>query len=432
MNNVENMEVNKYKLTFSVDAERFKEGLDYSFEKNQKHFNIKGFRKGRVPRQIIEKTYGPEVFFDDAINFVLQDAYEKATKESKLEIVSRPEISVVSASKEKGLTLEAVVYTKPEVKISDYKGLECEKLSTTVNKDDVEEFLRREREKHSRINKVTDRAVKKGDIANIDFEGFIDGVAFEGGKGLAYDLEIGSKTFIDNFEDQIIGKNIGDEFDVNVTFPAEYGKQELASKPATFKVKVNEINEKILPELTDEFVQDTTEFENLKDYKKDIKSKLTAIKKEEVDKKMKEAVLEALIEKLEADIPSAMIELEIDHKINEFRNGIAAQGLTLDAYLEYMGQSIENMREAYRIICEKQVKGRLALEAVAEAEKVKVSEKDIDEELTRISKQYGIPKENIEKIFGEVEKENIIKDLKAQKALDFLVKNSVAPSKAEA
>ena len=431
MNNVENMEVNKYKLTFSVSAEKFQEGLDYSFNKNQKHFNIKGFRKGKVPRQIIEKTYGVEVFYDDALNFVLQEAYETAAKESKLEIVSRPEIDVVSASKEEGAIFTAVVYTKPEVKVSDYKGLECEKPSTSVNKDDVEAFLNREREKHSRINKVTDRAVKKGDIANIDFEGFIDGVAFEGGKGAGYDLEIGSKTFIDNFEDQIIGKNIGDEFDVNVTFPAEYGKEELASKPATFKVKVNEINEKILPDLTDEFVQDTTEFETLKDYKKDIKSKLTAAKKEEADKKMKEAVLEALIEKMEADIPAAMIELEIDHKINEFKNGIAAQGLTLDAYLNYMGQSVENMREAYRIICEKQVKGRLALEAVAEAEKVKVSEKEIDEELTRISKEYGIPKENIEKIFGEIEKENIIKDLKSQKALDFLVKNSVQAQKSE-
>ncbi|WP_317367044.1 trigger factor [uncultured Tyzzerella sp.] len=427
MNNIENMDINKYKLTFSVSAEKFQEGLDYSFNKNQKHFNIKGFRKGKVPRQIIEKTYGVEVFYDDAFNFVLQDAYALAAEESKLEIVSRPEIDVVSASKEEGVVFTAIVYTKPEVKISDYKGLVCEKPSSTVNKDDVEEYLNREREKHSRINPVTDRAVKSGDLVNIDFEGFIDGVAFEGGKGEKYDLEIGSKTFIDTFEDQIIGKNIGDEFDVNVTFPENYGKEELASKPAVFKVKINEINEKILPELNDEFIQDTTEFESLKDYKKEIKSKLTTIKKEEADKKMKEAVLEALIEKVEVNIPSAMIELEIDHKINEFRNGIAAQGLSLESYLNYMGQSLENMREAYRIICEKQVKGRLALEAVAEAEKVKVSEKDIDAELTRIAEAYHIDKEKIESIFGEKEKENIIKDLKTQKALDFLVKNSVQP-----
>lgn len=427
MNNVENMDINKYKLTFSVSAEKFQEGLDYSFNKNQKHFNIKGFRKGKVPRQIIEKTYGVEVFYDDAFNFVLQDAYALAAEESKLEIVSRPEIDVVSASKEDGVVFTAIVYTKPEVKISDYKGLVCEKPNSTVNKDDVEEYLNREREKHSRINPVTDRAVKDGDLVNINFEGFIDGVAFEGGKGENYDLEIGSKTFIDTFEEQIIGKNIGDEFDVNVTFPENYGKEDLASKPAVFKVKINEINEKILPELNDEFVQDTTEFESLKDYKKEIKSKLTTMKKDEADKKMKETVLEALIEKVEVTIPSAMIELEIDQKINEFRNGIGAQGLTLESYLNYMGQSLENMREAYRIICEKQVKGRLALEAVAEEEKIKVSEKDIDAELTRIAEAYHIDREKIESIFGEKEKENIIKDLKTQKALDFLVKNSVQP-----
>lgn len=427
MNNVENMDINKYKLTFSVSAENFQEGLDYSFNKNQKHFNIKGFRKGKVPRQIIEKTYGVEVFYDDAFNFVLQDAYALAAEESNLEIVSKPEIDVVSASKEDGVVFTAIVYTKPEVKISDYKGLICEKPNSTVNKDDVEEYLNREREKHSRINPVTDRAVKDGDLVNINFEGFIDGVAFEGGKGENYDLEIGSKTFIDTFEEQIIGKNIGDEFDVNVTFPENYGKEDLASKPAVFKVKINEINEKILPELNDEFVQDTTEFESLKDYKKEIKSKLTTMKKDEADKKMKETILEALIEKVEVTIPSAMIELEIDQKINEFRNGIGAQGLTLESYLNYMGQSLENMREAYRIICEKQVKGRLALEAVAEEEKIKVSEKDIDAELTRIAEAYHIDREKIESIFGEKEKENIIKDLKTQKALDFLVKNSVQP-----
>ncbi len=427
MNNIENIDINKYKLTFSVSAEKFQEGLNYSFNKNQKHFNIKGFRKGKVPRQIVEKTYGIEVLYDDAFNFVLQDAYSLAAEESKLDIVSRPEIDVVSASKEDGVVFTAIVYTKPEVKISEYKGLVCEKPSTTVNKDDVDAYLNKEREKHSRINPVTDRAVKNGDLVNIDFEGFIDGVAFEGGKGEKYDLEIGSKTFIDTFEEQIIGKNIGDEFDVNVTFPDEYGKEELASKPAVFKVKINEINEKILPELNDEFVQDTTEFESLKEYKKEIKSKLTSMKKDEADKKMKESVLEALIEKVEVNIPKPMIELEIDHKINEFRNGIGAQGLTLDSYLNYMGQSLENMREAYRIICEKQVKGRLALEAVAEAEKIKISEKEIDEELTRIAEAYRIDKEKIESIFGEKEKENIIKDLKTQKALDFLVKNSIQP-----
>ena len=425
MSNIKNIDTNKYQLTFSVDAEKFQKGLDYSFQKNQKYFNVKGFRKGKVPRAIIEKTYGVEVFYEDAFNFILQDAYVAAAEESKLEIVSKPEIDVEKASKEEGVTFTAIVYTKPEVKVSDYKGLPCKKESTTVSKDDVEAQIKRDLEKHSRIINITDRAIKNGDLANIDFEGFIDGTAFEGGKGEKYDLEIGSKTFIDNFEEQLIGKNIGDEVDVNVTFPAEYGKAELANKPALFKVKINEIHEKQLPELTDEFVQDTTEFENLKDYKKDIKAKLTASKKIEVENKMKEDLMLALLEKTEVDIPKAMIELEIDNKINEFRNGIAAQGLSLEQYLNYMGQSLENMREAYRIISEKQVKGRLALEAVAEAEKIKVSEKEIDAELSRIAEAYRIDREKLDSIFNEKEKENIIKDLKTQKALDFLVKHSV-------
>lgn len=431
MTNVTNIDTNKVKLTFSVGAEKFKEALENAFKKNQKHFNIKGFRKGKVPRHIIEKTYGKEIFFEEAFNLLLQDAYIDALDNCDLEIVSKPEIDVESASTEDGVVFTAIVYTKPEVKVSDYKGLSCKKETVSINKDDVEAQLKRELEKHSRIIEIKDRPIKKGDLANIDFEGFIDGVAFDGGKGEKYDLEIGSKTFIDTFEEQLIGKNIGDEVEVNVTFPEDYGKSELAGKPALFKVKINEIHEKQLPELTDEFVQDTTEFENLKDYKKDIKAKLTASKKAEVENKMKEELMLALIEKAEMDIPDAMIELEIDNKINEFRNGIAAQGLTLDAYLNYMGQSLENMREAYRIMSEKQIKGRLALEAVAEAEKIKVSEKEIDAELNRIAEAYKIDREKIDSIFGEKEKQNIIKDLKTQKALDFLVKHSVNTEDAE-
>lgn len=425
MNNIKNIDKNKYQLTFSVDADKFKQGLDYSFQKNQKFFNIKGFRKGKAPRAIIEKTYGPEVFYDDAFNFILKDEYVKAAEESKLEIVSKPEIDVEKASITEGVTFTAIVYTKPDVKVSEYKGLPCKKISTTVSKEDVEEQLKRELEKHSRIVKITDRPIKNGDLANIDFEGFIDNVAFEGGKGEGYDLEIGSKTFIDNFEEQLIGKNIGDNVEVNVTFPAEYGQKELANKPALFKVKINEINEKQLPELTDEFVQDTTEFENLKDYKKEIKTKLTSSKKIEAENAMKEELMLALIEKTEVEIPEPMLELEIEQKIMEFKNGIAAQGLSLDQYLQYMGQTLENMREAYRPICEKQIKSRLALEAIAEEEKIKVSEKEVDAELTKISEAYNIEKEKLESIFTTKEKENLIKDLKAQKALDLLVKNSV-------
>lgn len=373
--------------------------------------------------------YGQDVFYNDAINYVLQDAYKIAVDESKLDIVSRPDIDVVSVSKEDGVSFTAIVYTKPELTISEYKGIPCSKHSSTVSADDIKKTITKELEKHSRLISVTDRAVKDGDTVNIDFEGFIDDVAFNGGKGEKYDLVIGSNTFIDSFEKQLVGKNIGDDIDVNVTFPKEYGQKDLASKPALFKVKINEIKETEIPELTDKFVQDSSEFENIEDYKKDIKDKLITARKKEVESKKREEVLENLSEKAIGDIPEAMVELEIDQKIAEFKNQIASQGLSIEDYLSYMGQSIETMREAHRIICQKQIRGRLALEAVAKAENISVSDKEISKELERIAVSYNIDKEKIESIFGEKEKQNIIEDLKVQKALDFVLKNSIATEK---
>lgn len=425
MSTVEKIDVNKYKLTFSVDAERFEEGLAYSYNKNKGYFNIEGFRKGKAPRKIVEARYGKEVLYDDAINFVLQDAYVAALEESKLDVVSRPDVDVKEISTENGVTFEAEVYVKPEVKISDYKGLSFKKVDIEVTEEDVENELNKDKEKHSRIVDVKDRAIENGDIATIDFEGFIDGVAFEGGKGTDYDLEIGSHSFIDTFEDQLVGKNIGDDVDVNVTFPAEYGQKDLAGKPALFKVEIKDIKAKELPEINDEFVQDTTEFESVEDYKKNIKEKLILAKTDAAEKAKEEELIDALIEKAEMDVPQAMIENEIDNKINEFRSGISRQGLSIEMYLQYMGQSMENMREAYRIISEKQVKARLALEAVAANENFEVSEEEIDAELTRIAETYGMEKEKIQSIFGEKEKEGIIKDLQVQKALKFVVENAV-------
>lgn len=425
MSTVEKIDVNKYKLTFSVDAERFEEGLAYSYNKNKGYFNIEGFRKGKAPRKIVEARYGKEVLYDDAINFVLQDAYTAALDESKLDVVSRPEVNVTEVSTENGVTFEAEVYVKPEVKISDYKGLSYKKVDIEVTDEDVEAELNKDREKHSRIIDVKDRAIENGDIATIDFEGFIDGVAFEGGKGTDYDLEIGSHSFIDTFEDQLVGKNVGDDVDVNVTFPAEYGQKDLAGKPALFKVEIKDIKAKELPEINDEFVQDTTEFESVDEYKKDIRAKLILAKTDAAEKAKEEELVDALIEKAEMDVPQAMIENEIDNKINEFRNGISRQGLSIEMYLQYMGQSMENMREAYRIISEKQVKARLALEAVAANENFEVSDEEIDAELTRIAETYGMEKEKIQSIFGEKEKEGIVKDLQVQKALKFVMENAV-------
>lgn len=421
---VENLDINKCKFNFSVDAARFEEGLEFSFKKNKKNFKLPGFRKGKLSRKLVEKMYGVEVLFDDAINFVLQDAYAKAADESKLEIVSRPEIDVISASVENGVEFSAIVYTKPEVKLGDYKNLPYKAKDTSVSKEDIEDACTREREKHAKITSVLDRPVQKGDLANINFEGFIDGVAFDGGKGENYDLEIGSKSFIDNFEDQLIGKNIGEEVEVKVTFPKEYGKEDLNGKDALFKVQINGINSKSLPELNDEFVQDISEFETVAEYKKSLKTKLTETKKAEAEKEIKEEISTALIEKAEMKLPEAMIELEIDNKINQFASNIQAQGLSLKNYLDYMGQTLQTMREAYRLISEKQIRTRLALEAVAEAEKIKVTSKDIDNEIKKIAGNYKMEKEAIEKLLSDNEKEAITKDLKVEKALDFLVKNA--------
>lgn len=425
-NGVEKLGDNKYKLTFSVGTEEFNKGLNASFEKNQKKFNIKGFRKGKVPRAIIEQTYGESVLFDDAFDFVLRDSYPEVLDKSDLDVVSKPEIDVVSASKKDGAVFTAIVYTKPQAKVEDYKGLSYEKVNDEVTDEDIQEQLNKEAEKHSRVESVTDRPVQDGDLANINFEGFMDGVAFEGGKGEDYDLEIGSKTFIDTFEEQIVGKNIGDEFDVNVTFPENYGQEHLANKPAVFKVKVNEINKKTLPEINDEFAKDTSEFDTLEEYKADVKTKLETAKQSELENQTKEQVLEALIDKTTVEIPKPMLELEIDSKINEFRNGISRQGLTIDAYLEYMGQSMENMREAYKMICEKQIKSRLALEAVALAENIQVTDGELQKELESIANSYKLEVEKINEIFGEKEKQNIVNDVKSQKALDFLIENAKA------
>lgn len=425
MSNFENLDVNKYKITFSVDAESFEKGLKHSYEKNKKYFNISGFRKGKVPRKVVELNYGKEVLFEDAFNFCLQDAYPLAAKESGLEIVSRPEIDVISADTEKGVEFTAIVYTKPEVKLGDYKGLKYKKTEISITDEDVTKELEKIREKHSRIVKVTDRPIEDGDLANINFEGFMDGVAFEGGKGENYDLEIGSHSFIDTFEEQLIGKNIGDEVEVNVTFPAEYGQKELAGKPALFKVKVNEINCKELPEINDDLVADVTEFETIDEYKESIKEQLTKAKTDESDNNKKEELLESLVQNAEMNVPAAMFENEIDNKINEFKNNIGRQGLTLEQYLQYVGQSMENMREAYRIISEKQVKSRLALEAVALKESIEVSDEEIDAEITRISESYNIEKDKLKTILGDDEKANLIKDLQVQKALDIVIENSL-------
>jgi len=425
MSTVEKIDVNKFKITFSVSAERFEEGMQYSYNRNKNRINVQGFRKGKAPRKIIELQYGKAVFYDDAFNFVLPKAYEEAVKENNLEVVSRPDIDVEDISDTDGVTFTAEVYVRPEVKIEDYKGLTYTKKDAAVEEADVLAEIDRVREQNARIISVSDRPVQDGDIAVIDFEGFSDGVAFHGGKGKDYELKIGSHSFIDNFEEQLIGKNVGDDVEVNVTFPEEYHQKDLAGKPALFKVEIKDIKFKELPELDDEFAQDVSEFDTLDEYKKDVMAKLLVQKQKEVDSAKEEELIRALVKKAEMDVPQVMIENEIDNKINEFKNEIGRQGLSLDMYLQYMGQSVENMREAYRIVSEQQVKGRLVLEAVAEKENFDISDEELDDEVKRIASLYGMDVEKFKNVLKEKDKKNLRKDLEVQKALKLVVENAV-------
>lgn len=424
MSTMEKIEKNKVKLTFSLDAARFEEGMQYSYNKNKSNIAVQGFRKGKAPRKLIEAQYGKAVFYDDAINFVMPEAYETAVKENNLDVVSRPEIDV-TAIDENGVSFTAEVYTKPEVKLGDYKGLKYTKMDEEPTDEEIDAELKKEQEKNARIVTVTDRPVQNGDIATIDFKGFMDGEAFEGGEGKDFDLEIGSHSFIDTFEDQLVGKNVGDDVEVNVTFPENYGQASLAGKPAKFEVEIKDIKVKELPELNDEFVQDTTEFENLNEYKNEIAGKLIVAKKQQAKNKMEEDLVTALVEGCEMDVPQVMIDNDIDMKIEDFSRNIQSQGLSLDVYLQYMGQTVESMREAYRPMSEKQVKARLALEAVANAENFAVEEADLDAEIEKIAKAYGMEKDVLKSALRPEDTENITKDIKVQKAVQFIKDNAV-------
>ena len=414
MSTVENIEKNKVKITFSVDAETFEKGMDYSYNKNKGSISIQGFRKGKAPRKLIEAQYGKAVFYDDAVNYVLPEAYDKAVAENNIEVVSKPEIDV-TAIDENGVSFTAEVWVKPEVKLGEYKGLTFTKKDPNPTDEDIDAELKKEQEKAARIVDVTDRAVQNGDIATIDFKGYVDDVAFEGGEGKDFDLEIGSHTFIDNFEEQLIGAEIGQDVVVNVTFPENYGKEDLANKPAKFEVKVNAIKVKELPELTDEFIQDTTECENLKDYRNEICGNLLAANIKRIEAEKEEELINKLVDVCEVDIPQAMIDTDVEMKIQEYAFQLQQQGISLDMYLQYMGQTMDSMKEAYKPMSEKHVKARLALEAVAKAENIEVTDEDIKTEAEKVAKAYNMEADEIMKSVDFV---NTVKsDILRQKAL---------------
>lgn len=422
---VENLEKSMAKITITVSAEAFEEAMVKSYNKNKKNISIQGFRKGKAPRKMVEKLYGPEVFYEDAANFAIPDAYEEAAKESGLEIVSRPEIDVVDIGKGKEFVFTATVAVKPEVTLGDYKGIEVEKKVVKVMAADVNAEIDKVREQNSRMITVDNRGIKEDDTAVIDFEGFVDGEPFQGGKGEDYPLVIGSHSFIDTFEDQLVGKKTGDEVEVNVTFPEEYHEASLKGKPALFKVTVKEIKKKELPKLDDEFASEVSEFETLKEYKASVKKTLTERKKEEAKREKENAVVEKVVENITVEIPELMIEEQTQQMIQEFAGRLSGQGLSFEQYMQMTGMTPDALMGQMKPEAEKRIRTRLALEAIVKEEKIKATAKDIDKEIENMASMYQMEVDKVKEMIGDNEKEQIAQDLAVQKAVDFVVKNAV-------
>ena len=428
---VENLEKSMAKLTITVSAEDFEAAMVKSFNKNKNSISIQGFRKGKAPRKMVEKLYGPEVFYEDAANFAIPDAYEEAAKDSGLEIVSRPEIDVVDIGKGKEFVFSATVALKPEVTLGEYKGLEVEKKVVKIMAADVNAELEKVREQNSRMVTVDNRGIKKDDTAVIDFEGFVDGEAFAGGKGEDYPLVIGSHSFIDDFEDQLIGKKTGDEVEVNVSFPEEYHEASLKGKPALFKVTIKEIKNKELPKLDDEFASEVSEFETLKDYKASVKKSLTEKRKEEVKREKENEVIEKAIENISVEIPEAMIDEQVQQMVQEFASRISSQGISFEQYMQMTGMTPNALMGQMKPEAEKRIKTRLTLEAIVKAEGIKASDKEIVAEMEKMAAMYQMEADKVKEMMGETEREQIAMDVAVQKAVDLIVKNAVEVEKSE-
>ena len=414
---------NEVKFEITVEAAKFEDAMKKVYFKSAKYFNIPGFRKGKAPMQIVEKYYGPEIFYEDAFNEVAQEALEEAVEENKLDVVSRPEVDVKQMEKGKDLIFTVVMQTKPEAEVSKYKGIEIKNVEYNVTDEDIEHELHHMQEHNSRLISVEDRAVESGDTTTIDFEGSVDGVPFEGGKAENYDLEIGSNTFIPGFEDQIIGMKIDEEKDVKVKFPEEYFSKELAGKDAVFKVKLHEIKKKELPELDDEFAKDVSEFDTLKELKADIKAKKEKQNEEKAKYETQDAVIKALCEKTKVEIPSGMVEMEVENMLKDFEQRLAYQGLNLEQYFKMMGKTEEEVKKEYEPQAIEGIKSRLALEAVIKAEKIEATDKEVEDKMKEMAKNYG--KENDEEFLKNENVKNYIKQgLESEKAIDFLVKNA--------
>ena len=412
---------NTVELEFKVSAEEFEKALTAAFRKANKEITVPGFRKGKAPRNVVEKMFGQEIFFNDAIDAILPQAYEDAVKEAGLVVVARPELDIPTCTREEGFTVKATLTTYPEVKLGQYKGLKVEKTVIPVSDELIEAELMNMQERNARLVSVSDRAAQLDDTANIDFEGFADGVAFEGGKGEGFDLLLGSGQFIPGFEEQIVGHNIGDEFDVEVTFPTEFHAEDLAGKPAVFKTKLNDLKVKELPEIDDEFAKDVSEFDTLEELKANIKE----VKGEEADRAaeldMENKLVSQVVEGMEANIPEAMFETRVDDMVNDFANRLSQQGLSIELYLQYTQMDMESFRKTFREQAEEQVKIRLALEAIVKAEGITASDEEYEEELMKAATAYNFPLPELRKM---IPVEEVKHDLAVQKAIDFIKTNA--------
>ncbi|MDF2510566.1 MAG: tig [Herbinix sp.] len=422
---VEKLEKNMAKLTIEASAEEFEGAIQKAYQKNKDKINVQGFRKGKAPRAIIEKMYGTSIFYEDAANELIPGAYEKAALESGLEIVSRPEIDIVQVEKGKAFIFTAEVALKPEVTLGQYKGIEVEKKEAEVTEEEILAKIDKEREQNSRTITVEDRPVQDGDTTIIDFEGFVDGKAFEGGKGENYTLVIGSHSFIDTFEDQLIGKNVGEFVDVNVTFPEPYQAEELAGKPALFRVKINEIKVKELPELDDDFAQDVSEFDTLVEYKASIETTIKESKEKELKTAKENEIIDKIIEGATMDIPEPMVASQVNQMAEDFAQRIQYQGLSLEQYFQFTGMDAKKFMESLQPQAVKRIQSRLVLEAIVNAENIEVTEEELEKELTDMAAMYQMEADKLKELIGEKEKEQIKKDVAVQKAVDFVVAQAV-------
>ena len=422
---VENLEKNMAKLTIEASAEEFEAAIEKAYQKNKGKMTVQGFRKGKAPRKMIEKMYGAGIFYEDAANSIIPDAYAKALEECDLEIVSQPAIDVVQIEAGKPFIFTAEVAVKPEVTLGTYKGIEVEKNEVEVTDEEIEKELELQREKQARTVEITDRAVQDKDTAIIDFEGFVDGEAFEGGKGTDYSLKIGSHSFIDNFEEQLIGKNIGEEVEVNVTFPEEYHEASLAGKPAMFKVTVKKINMQELPELDDEFAQDVSDCKTIDEYKESVKVEIKTRKEGAAKSAKEEAVIDKIIEEATMEIPEPMIDTQVRQMADDFARRMQSQGLSIQQYFQFTGMTPEAFIEQMKPQALKRIQSRLVLEAIVAAESIKATDEDMEKEMQNMASMYQMELDKVKELLGDKEREQLSLDLAVQKAVEFVVENAV-------